>query len=99
MEALSDVAAVGCVAAGAFGSYSEGSVYPILAAAAFALAFVFARYRVIDGKQPSYQLPLVLMLVVLSFALHIAYLPAGLCCFFTLMLCKNELLLPPVKQD
>ena len=45
-----------------------------------------------------YQLVLLLALVVLSFALHVIFLPAGLCCFFVLMLCKNEVLLPPAPQ-
>ena len=93
--ALSEVAAVACVAAGAFGSYTKGEFSPFLASAAFSLGFVLARHRVANGKPAQMQLLLILSLVCVSFLLHLLYLPAGLCCFFTLMLCKNELLLPP----
>ena len=92
--ALSEVAAVGCVALGAYGSWTGGRVLPLVASAAFSLLFVLARQRAADGKSARLQLPLVLALVCLSFTLHLVFLPAGLCCFFALMLCKNELLLP-----
>ena len=97
--ALSDLAAVGCLAAGGFGSFQSFDYKPFALSALFALTFIFARYRASDGQQmPPYQLGVVLMLVVVSFALHLVYLPAGLFCFFTLMLCKNELLLPPKRN-
>ena len=95
--ALSEVAAVACVCAGAFGSYAESNMRPVLIAAAFSGCFVFARTRVADGQPARLQLLLILSLVVLSFVLHLLYLPAGICCFFALMLCKNELLLPPAR--
>lgn len=94
-EALSELASLCCVLAGAYGSYAESDVKPVAVAVAFTGTFVWARSRVINGKAAPMQLLLVLALVALSFGLHLLYLPAGLCCFFTLMLCKNELLLPP----
>jgi hypothetical protein len=97
---LAELAAIGCVSAGGIGSYSAGESRALLCSAAFAGTFVLARHRAAAGPAP-FQLVLVLLLVVFSFVLHIVYLPAGLCCFFTLMLCKNEVLLPPrnVKTD
>ena len=97
--ALAELAAVSCFVAGAYGSYTKSDPYPLLAATAFAGGFIFARYRVAGGKAAPLQLLLLLALVCTSFVLHLLYLPAGICCFFTLMLCENELLLPPPTKS
>ena len=82
-------------AVGIYGSYQSGSAVPLAVGTAFSGVFALARSRIQAGRPaPPYQGLLVLALVVLSFALHIVYLPAGLCCFAALLLCKNELLLP-----
>lgn len=93
--ALAEGAAGMCVLAGMYGTYTQGDPLPLLASVAFAGAFVFARHRVSGGKTAPLQVLLLVALVCISFGLHLLYLPAGICCFFTLMLCKNELLLPP----
>ena len=54
--ALSDLAAVGCLAAGGFGSFQSFDYKPFALSALFALTFILARYR-FDGQQmPPYQL-------------------------------------------
>lgn len=97
---LSELAALASVALGAYGSYNTNDYKALAAAVYFSAGFIWARARVASG-QPSQALQLLLMLtlVAASFALHLLYLPAGICCFFTLMLCKNELLLPPNKSE
>ena len=40
------------------------------------------------------QIGLVILLVSFSFASHLLYLPAGICCLASLMICRNDLLLP-----
>ena len=65
---------------------------------AFAVLFSWTLYRAASPEPPRLQVVLALVLVCLSFALHMVYLPAGICCFFCLMLCKNELLLPAAAR-
>jgi len=82
------------VGAGCYGSFVQRSILPVLLAVGFTTCFVYALIRAAAPQPPRMQLPFVLWLVALSFALHMVYLPAGLCCFFCLMLCKNDFLLP-----
>ena len=96
---LSYAAAGGAAVLGLYGSYANGSVRPALIAAAFAALFAWALYRAASPEPPRLQVLLALGLVCLSFALHMVYLPAGICCFFCLMLCKNELLLPAAPRQ
>ena len=91
---LADISAVASVVLAAYGSFVAGEAKPIVLAAMFCAAFAFARHRAVAGPA-RFQLVLVLLLVVFSFGLHLTYLPSGLCCAFALMLCKNDLLLPP----
>ena len=95
-NSLSEIAMVGCVGLGAYGTYTEASVWPLSLATIFTLSFYQAKQRVKMGSRRM-QLPFVLVLVIMSFALHMVYLPAGLCCFFALMLCKNEILFPDAQ--
>mmetsp|Transcript_27996 Transcript_27996/g.66634 ORF Transcript_27996/g.66634 Transcript_27996/m.66634 type:complete len:108 (-) Transcript_27996:97-420(-) len=61
------------------------AVYGLLYAACFALAM--------RGLSSPLQLVLMFAMVGLSFALHMVFLPAGLCCFFSLMIAKNDVLM------
>merc|ERR1711957_441036 len=61
------------------------AVYGLLYTACFALA--------VRGLSSPLQLVLLFAMVGLSFALHLVYLPAGLCCFFSLMIAKNDVLM------
>mmetsp|Transcript_16758 Transcript_16758/g.40002 ORF Transcript_16758/g.40002 Transcript_16758/m.40002 type:complete len:92 (-) Transcript_16758:102-377(-) len=75
------------------------SVYPALAGTTFSCLFNLARHRVCEAHEPPrFQAVLVLLLLVASFAVHIAYLPAGMCCLVALLLCQNELLLPQKRH-
>ena len=101
---ISGFSAIACVSMGAYGSYTNSSVAPFLVAALFSGLYFYARRRVSQGDATSMtQLILIFSLIASSFVLHLVYTPAGLCCFFTLMLCKNEVLMPPrrdaAKQD
>ena len=104
---IPSVSVLGVFVLGCYGSLVEEwaavrgvrAPWSALVGAAFALCFLLALNRApayLD--MPWLQLPLVLSMVGLSFALHLLYLPAGLCCFVGLMMCKNELLLPPSKN-
>ena len=85
---------------GIYGSYEKRSVWPAFAGIAFTFLFNFARDRVRDAdRAPPYQGLIVLTMLITSFALHIVYLPAGLCCFVALLLCQNELLMPKGTRD
>ena len=95
---ISQGCAVLVVVLGLYGSISEHTPWPALLSIAFASAFALAQHRAAGPQRPMLQLPLVLSLVALSFALHIAFLPAGICCFFCLMFCKNEMLLPSKQR-
>ena len=94
---LSFIAVAGVVGGGVYGSIEQSSATAALIASAFACVFLFALNRVQAAAPapPQNQLPLVLLMIVLSFGLHVQYLPAGICCFFALMVTRNELLLPP----
>ena len=133
---LAVIAAAAAAVGGLYGSYETGQAAPALLSSSFAAVFAFALHRVEAAAPapPQYQLLLVLLMVVLSFGLHLQYLPAGVwcapllpppttptcrtracththtqyinvyfafpprvtlrSCFFALMLCKNELLMP-----
>ena len=92
-------------AGGVYGSYQTGTAAPAGFAFSFVAAFAYALHRVKASAPapPKHQIMLVLAMICFSFGLHTVYLPAGICCFFTLMLCKNELLMPkptqPLKHD
>lgn len=93
---VSGAAAVGAAALGAYGSLRDGTPYPGLVAAAFAVTYFTALRRAQNSAAtPALQLPLVISLVALSFALHLMFLPAGLACMFALMLGRNESFFPP----
>ena len=76
--------------AGTYGTYTLRSAWPLLGSLAFSTVFALSATLTLSSLQQSC---LVAAMVATSFALHIVYLPVGLCCFFALMLCKNELLL------
>lgn len=100
VEAFHNVATLSAgatAAVGMYGSFHTWTVGPILGGLAFAGVFSFARSRAAGGGSSPLQVLLVLLLVAISFALHMIYLPAGLCCFVALLLCKNEVLLPPTR--
>ena len=97
MATSTDVAiafAFGVVAFGAYGAYTEGRLPILLVALLFSSLFAVV---VVDGRDNSKVLKALaaIGLLGLSFALHLLYLPAGVCCFFVLMVCKNDILLPP----
>ena len=123
---IAAAAAAAAAAGGLYGSYETRQAAPALLSFSFVAVFALALHRVEAAAPapPSYQLLLVLLMVVLSFGLHLQYLPAGVwcappslppasptcalspshtstcvdtrrSCFFALMLCKNELLMPP----
>ena len=97
---LASYASIGTAAAGCYGgSFAGSTVWPALLGVLFASCFHFALHRAAAQSGPKWtQLLLVLTLVVISFVLHLTYLPAGLFCFFALILCKNQYLLPPPRQ-
>ena len=97
MATSTDVAiafAFGVVAFGAYGAYTEGRLPILLVALLFSSLFAVV---VVNGRENSKALKALaaIGLLGLSFALHLLYLPAGVCCFFVLMVCKNDILLPP----
>ena len=93
---LQNVAAASAAVAGMYGSYTNRSEWPAILGVLFVSSFWWALRRAKANESPPWlQLVIVLNLVALSFALHLTYLPAGICCFFCLMLTNNELLLPP----
>ena len=95
-DSLKNVAACAAAFVGAYGSYETLSVWPAFLGVVFVASFSWTLRRAkVNASPPWLQLVLVLNLVALSFALHLTYLPAGICCFFCLMLTNNELLLPP----
>ena len=97
---LSLYAALASAALGVYGSYADGTLRAGAVGIAFACLFFFTQRRASHAtSMPLLQIVLVLGLVGLSFILHLAYLPAGICCFFALMLCKNELLMPPAPPS
>ena len=93
---LPNLAAACTLCLGVYGGIILSDPLPALLAIAFVAVFAYAMQRVAAAPQkpPRLQLVLVLALVAFSFALHLKYLPSGIGCFFTLMLTKNELLLP-----
>ena len=93
---LASAAALCAAAGGLYGSYQTESAAPAGFALSFVVVFMYALHRVQASSPalPKNQILLVLAMICLSFGLHTVYLPAGICCFFTLMLCKNELLMP-----
>ena len=111
MEQLPTIAAIGAATLGAYGAVANSSWVPdgyrwgpAVVGPAYAAGFFWCLRRAKlrdDGavqETKLVQLVLVLALVALSFALHILYLPAGICCFFSLMFTKNDLLLPPTRE-
>jgi len=92
-QKIASAFAVAVCVAGAYGGLVNATPAPLLLGLAFCGSFLWALRRAASGPAP-FQILFVLLLVALSFALHFAYLPAGICCFFTLMVCKSELLLP-----
>jgi hypothetical protein len=95
-DALASASALCAAAGGLYGSYQTGSAAPAGFALSFVSVFALAIHRVKASAPapPKHQIVLVLAMICLSFGLHTVFLPAGLCCFFTLMLGKNELLMP-----
>ena len=93
---LSNFAAFLVGALSLYGSFASRNPWSSIIGLAFVACYIYARHRVAT-RQPTGKLQflLILMTIGLSFALHMTYLPAGICCFFALMLCKNDLLLPP----
>jgi hypothetical protein len=84
---------------GIYGSFATGTAPPAACGLLFCAVFNLALYRVHESESPPrYQVLLILSLLVISFMLHMVYLPAGLCCFIALVLCQNELLLPTDKN-
>jgi hypothetical protein len=103
MTALAHAAAGLTVVLALYGTVESKDPWPALIGIAFSTSYAYALRRVaLSDQPPRFQLLIALWLVGLSFALHLSYLPAGIGCFFTLMLCKTELLLPaapkPKKQ-
>ena len=83
---------------GMYGSFQTRTAWPALAGITFTFLFNLARERVRGAeKPPPYQALILLAMLIASFALHMLYLPAGLCCFVALLLCQNELLMPPKR--
>jgi len=102
MLTLSDVSvlcAFAAAAVGCFGAYSKSSAWPAVVGVAFTAVF-WQTLRLCELRQTSLltQGLLVLVLVMLSFALHLLFLPAGICCFFAMICVKNELLLPTPRR-
>ena len=100
MDAAAFASAICAGLGGLYGSYDTKSSSPAVLALAFVCVFALALHRVrsLAPAQPPYQIVLILLMICLSFGLHTTYLPAGICCFFTLMLCKNEVLMPRPTQ-
>ena len=94
MSSLANMAAAMTVALGVYGSVSAQHINPALISITFTATFYFALWRAQSAGQIRMQLAFALLLICISFAVHLIFLPAGIGCFFTLMLCKNELLLP-----
>ena len=88
--------AFGVVAFGLYGAYAEGKLLILLTSLLFSSLFAVV---VVKGRtNGTYTKALAAFgLLALSFALHLLYLPAGVCCFFVLMVCKNDILLPPTR--
>ena len=93
---LASATALCAAGGGLYGSYQTKSIAPAGFALSFVAVFAYALHRVKASTPapPKNQMVLVLAMICLSFGLHTVYLPAGICCFFTLMLCKNELIMP-----
>lgn len=98
VNALANVAAGLTVVLGLYGSVIQSDPKPALIATVFTVTFFYALRRAQSKGNPAFQLVFALVLICISFALHLVYLPAGIGCFFTLMLCKNDLLVPQKKK-
>ena len=94
---IATVCAGATVALGVYGSITESDAKPAGTAILFSSLFFYALHRVQSSKEgrPPFQIVLAILLVCCSFAVHLAYLPAGIGCFGALMLCKNDLIIPP----
>uniref|UniRef100_A0A7S4BMP0 Uncharacterized protein n=1 Tax=Chrysotila carterae TaxID=13221 RepID=A0A7S4BMP0_CHRCT len=93
--------ATAAAAAGMWGSLMREDATPAVLGVLFCVIFFFAYGR--NDRAGPLQISLILAMIACSFVLHLSYLPAGVCCFFALMLCGNEQLLPrrprpPAKQ-
>ena len=97
-SALADMSAAGAALIGAYGvgTYNAGGKpLPLAVGIAFFVMYNIAlRHSAANPAARTTALALVMSLIVLSFVLHWVYLPAGVCCFFALMLQRSELLVP-----
>lgn len=87
MDAASHACAAGVLVAGAYGAFTQHDAMTMLLALAFAIAYAATL------RYPR-SLPLIGSLLALSFALHVRYLPAGVCCFGALMLARFDVRRP-----
>lgn len=102
MMGLSDLAVMCALAAGAVGvggGVYHGTVWPALVGCSFTAVF-WSTLRLHEKRRTTMmtQALLVLLLVMLSFALHLIFLPAGICCFFAMICVKNELRAAPSRN-
>ncbi|KAG8468921.1 hypothetical protein KFE25_007439 [Diacronema lutheri] len=97
-------AAAACVSLAATYGYAVAlpgavrSVFLIPSGFAFTAMYIWAVRRKAEREQPTGQVFLVLAMIVTSLVLHLLYLPAGLCCFVTLMVAQNELIYKPTAK-
>merc|ERR1740130_1769998 len=93
--------AAAAAAVGVFGAFWTQNMWSGVGGVGFVLCFwQTLRLNRMCAASTCIQGLLVLTLVMLSFALHLLFLPAGICCFFAMISCKNELCvcLTPKRQ-
>ena len=83
MDAAARLCAAGVLVAGTYGALTQHDAATMLLALAFAIAYAAAL------RCPR-SLLLIGSLLALSLALHVRYLPAGVCCFGALMLARFD---------
>ena len=73
--------------------------WAVLVAAAFTMCYFLALQLAPQLPHRGLQIAMVVTLIGLSFALHLLFLPGGICCAVAIMIVKTDLLLPPKPKE